>query len=169
MPRVHSVKKARKDNPAVKTGEPYYWWKFRDGQMHYSATPPRQSQLTSSEYLATFYGLQERIEDLTNDAEATLVDFADTLREVHGDLEALSSDTEEKADNVEEHFPGGSPVLELLRPRVEGCEVTAQSVEEAADAVDTLIDEVNAGEKDEAKAREEAVEALQRIEWQEDA
>jgi len=29
MPRVHFVKKARKDNSAAKAGESYYWWKFR--------------------------------------------------------------------------------------------------------------------------------------------
>ena len=43
MPRVNYVKKARKNNPAVKRGESYFWWKFRYGGKQYSKTRPRQS------------------------------------------------------------------------------------------------------------------------------
>lgn len=59
MARAHFVKKARKDNPAVKAGESYYWWKFRRGPKRYSKERPRPSQLTQSEFYGQVYGLQE--------------------------------------------------------------------------------------------------------------
>lgn len=67
MTKAHFVKKAAKDNPAVKKGEPYWWWKFmvggRGGPKHYSATRPRPSQLTQSEFLSAIYSQQEDLED----------------------------------------------------------------------------------------------------------
>ena len=153
MTRVTHVKRSRKDNPVVKKGEPYYWWKFRFGGIRYSATPPKPSQLTQSEFLSTFYSLQEHVADLTDgvgklktcaDVEA----LVDALREVQSDLEGLHDDTEEKHDNVEESFPNGSPVLELLESRRDGCQETCDAVETAADDI-TGVKETRAEEEQE--------------------
>lgn len=69
MPRVHFVKKARKDvsNSDIKKGESYYWWKFRFGGKCVSRTPPKQSQLTQSDFLSQIYKIQDRISEMTTD------------------------------------------------------------------------------------------------------
>lgn len=68
MPRVHYVKKARKDNGCVSKGESYYWWKFRYGSKCMSKKPPKASQLTQSEFLSTVYDINERIEECACDS-----------------------------------------------------------------------------------------------------
>ena len=66
MPRLHYVKKARKDNPAVKAGEPYYWWKHAWSAKQYSKTRPRPSQLTQSEFMSEYLSMGEDFEDALN-------------------------------------------------------------------------------------------------------
>lgn len=83
MPRVHYVKKARKDNPAVKAGEPYYWWQSYRDRKRYSATYPRPSQLTMSRW-GDVYAAREAIEDATtmeelNDAITEAIDAVQTV------------------------------------------------------------------------------------------
>ena len=83
MAQAHFVQKARKDNPAVKAGESYYWWKFRYGFKHYSATRPKQSQLTNSPFLSEMYAISEDLADMqspTDEIEG-LLDRIDALRE----------------------------------------------------------------------------------------
>ena len=67
MPRVHHVKKARKDNPAVKKGQPYYHWQRYRSRKQYSATYPKRSQLTSSGKLAAIYDAEDSVTDLSID------------------------------------------------------------------------------------------------------
>ena len=84
MPRVHYVKKSRKDNPAVKKGESYYHWKFAYSPKRYSKTRPRPSQLTQSYKLSRYYEAQEAIEDA----------------DAHGDIQELIDTLNEQAENV---------------------------------------------------------------------
>jgi len=96
MPRVHHVKKARKDNPAAKKGEPYYWWKFRYGGKRFSATRPRPSQLTQSKW-AMVLEAQEAVED------------AESLDDLRSALESASEtcgDCASEYEEAAEHFGG---------------------------------------------------------------
>jgi hypothetical protein len=69
MPRVHFVKKARKNYRAagIKRGDSYWWYETkRNGRFTGKVrcrTKPRRSQLTGSEYLSEVYGAQEALED----------------------------------------------------------------------------------------------------------
>lgn len=126
MPRVHYVKKARKDNPAVKAGEPYYWWKFRYGGKRYSKTRPLPSQLTQSEYLSTGYSLQECLptmfcvfEDLENDRD-----------EVVGQLEQLRDMSQESLDNMPQELQDSSDTGMLLQERVDNMESLISRVQD---------------------------------------
>jgi hypothetical protein len=115
MPRVTHVKKARKDNSAVKAGEPYFWWKFAYSPKRYSATRPRASQLTQSAYFGALHGMQENIEDteLNNDDDAESL-----AEEINSQIEELTSETQESLDNMPESLQY-SPTGELLQERID--------------------------------------------------
>ena len=72
MARVIHVQKARKDNPAVKKGQPYYHWSFRFGGKHYSATYPRPSQLTQSK-MSEVLSQQEACDDIISELDNNFV------------------------------------------------------------------------------------------------
>lgn len=116
MPRVHYVKKARKDNPAVSAGEPYYWWKFRYGGKHYSATPPRRSQLTQSAFLSELYELEDTLAE-----PDTLGELEEIRDELVKGLEELRDMAQESLDSMPEPLQEGD-TGQLLQERVDGLE-----------------------------------------------
>lgn len=130
MPRVHFVQKARKDNPAVKKGESYYWWKFRYGGKRYSATRPRGSQLTQSAYFGTIRSLGEQVEDFST---TSYEDIQGLKEDMVSELENLRDETQEKLDNMAEYNLEYSPTGEMLQERVD-------ALESAIDEID-MIDE----------------------------
>lgn len=97
MPRVKHVKKAAKDNAVVKKGEPYYWWKFRYGGKHMSATYPRSSQLTQSKWSGV-YSAQESIEDAEN-----AVDLADAIDNAIDEIQECADEYEEADEAMGGH------------------------------------------------------------------
>lgn len=131
MARANFVKKARKDNPAVKKGESYYWWKFKFGSKNYSKTPPKQSQLTQSEFLGTMYDIQDTISDLTTDS-----DFESEIPEIVSELEQLRDECEERRENMPEQLQdsGSGEMLQNRYDEVEG-------MMNELDSIDTDIDE----------------------------
>jgi len=128
MPRVHYVKKARKDNPAVKAGEPYFWWKFRYGGKRYSKTRPRNSQLTQSAYFSSVYSLQEYVEDFELEDPTDMETLVD---EVRSQIEDLRDETQSSLDNMPESLQY-SPTGELLQERVDALD----NVESELDYID---------------------------------
>lgn len=108
MPRVHHVKKALKDNPVAKKGESYYWWKpmvnGRGGAKRYSKTPPKPSQLTSSEFLGTVYDIQDEIATAAASTMAELIDLRDGWV---GEINDLKSETEDKLNNMPDGLQQG--------------------------------------------------------------
>jgi chromosome segregation ATPase len=136
MPRVHFVKKARKDNPAVKAGESYYHWSFRFGGKRYSKTYPKRSQLTQSGFLSELYDLQDGIDDRFKDLK-TGEDFDTALQDLISEVEGLRDECQDSLDNMPEHLQDSSSSGELLRERVDALE---QWVSEL-DGVDTDFDE----------------------------
>lgn len=161
MPRVHYVKKARKDNPVAKRGESYYWWKFRYGGKQYSTTRPRQSQLTQSPHLSMIYEAQEMIEDFSIPDAATFGDpheLAEAVRDLASEWEGaidtlreVASNYNESADNKEEYFPGGG-----------------DEIREKADAVESSADEAE-NQKDEIESIASQIDDLDEEDWVEDA
>jgi hypothetical protein len=121
MPRVTTVQAARKDQGTCgKCGDPlppgtgYRWWKFRYGGRYRrclkSSCYPTRSDLTNSGNRKTWYGIEDALGTLgqadSHDAlEASLDDLA-------AQVEDFGYEWEEKADNVEEHFPDDERVEE---------------------------------------------------------
>lgn len=125
MPRVHYVKKARKDNPAVKAGESYYWWKFRHGGKRYSRTPPRPSQLTQSPYYGQVRSLVERVEDESPTDNDDWISLRDEVRE---ELEALGQECQDNLDNMPDSLQY-SPTGELLQERIDACDNATMEID----------------------------------------
>jgi hypothetical protein len=118
MPRVHFVKKARKDNPVAKKGESYYWWKFRYGGKRYSTEPPKASQLTQSAYYASLYDLQDEIADYDC---AAYEDFECFVEEIKSTLSDIAEECQSSLDNMPEQLQQ-APTGELLQERIDACE-----------------------------------------------
>ena len=132
MPRVHLVKKSRKDYPGIPKGSTYYWWKFRYGGMHRSLIRPRQSQLTQSSHLSEAYSIQEDLEALIiQDIKEgiDLQEYADRIRE-------LGQNAEDSLYNMPDGLQQGD-VGQMLEQRTSDMEDWANELE----GVDTEIDE----------------------------
>lgn len=139
MPRVHHIKKARKDNPCCKKGESYYFWEFAFAGKSYSKTRPRQSQLTRSAYYSALFSLQEMIEDYT----VTDADDFDSLRsDVESSLEELRDEQQEKIDNMTEHGLEYTPSGELIQERLDCLEISLGELDMAGPAEEDKGDEL---------------------------
>jgi len=158
MPKVHHVKKARKNNPVCKAGESYYWWKFRYGGKHYNLTPPKASQLTQSPYLSVIYSCQEQWENLDDpnglDPEqwdvsyivTWLGEIADSMESIKDELFELVAKYEESADNMEEFFSGAERV-DQLRDAGMACDDTCSEIEQTYDSIRDTAKEIEAVEQ----------------------
>lgn len=125
MPRVHHVKKARKDNPVCKKGGSYYWWKFRYGGKRYSLTYPKQSQLTQSAYYASLYDLQDEIENADCDDSDSFESLRDSVAET---LQEIGQECQDSLDNMPEQLQY-APTGELLQERIDACDSAVSDVE----------------------------------------
>lgn len=112
MARATFVKKARRALPdyGIGIGDSYYWWKFRFGGKHYSKTPPKQSQLTSSPYLSQILEIQERVFD-REDPESF-------VEEIKSELESLKDELEGNLQNMPEGLQQGD-TGQLLQERID--------------------------------------------------
>lgn len=170
MARAHFVKKARNDNPSagIKKGDSYYWWKFmqggRGGPKHYSKTPPKQSQLTQSEFLSQVYDLQDRIEALSVDtsSENGLADLQGEVQSIADDIRSLGEEQSDKVSNMPDSLQQGS-IGEMLESRAESCEQWASDLE----GVDLEL-EKEEGESDEdlQSRAEDALFEVQNISYE---
>lgn len=158
MARVTKVLHAQKDYPEhnIKKGDTYYWWKFRFGGKHISLTPPKQSQLTQSDFLSTVYALQEDIEALTTEEE----DIQSFLDDIIGQLEELRDDCEDKRNNMPEQLQD-SDSGSLLQERYDNLDemisdlqgIETDGWEEVDDQ--TVIDDIGEKEEEDEETQEE--------------
>lgn len=127
MAKIHYVKKARVDNPAVKRGEGYYWWKLPFGDKSYSKTYPKRSQLTDSDYLGCVYDLQDSIKEYTwIDREE---DFTDMIDEIIDQLSDVRDQCQLNLDNMAPMLHS-APNGVLLQRRVDACEAALGEISE---------------------------------------
>lgn len=139
MPRVHFVKKARKDYPnaGIAKGESYYWWKFRYGGKQMSKTPPKPSQLTQSAFLSQLYDLQERVAEFGADDKDTVVDFLNELRD---EVENLASECQDSLDNMPYELQESSESGQLLQERIDMLEGVQMEIDDLLGAAESLPD-----------------------------
>lgn len=124
MPKLNFVKAARKDNPVVKKGEPYYWWKFAFGAKQFSEKRPSRSRLTQSEFFSNLWSLEDDFPDgfdNIDDMKSAFEDFKDALVE-------MRDEQEEKKENMPESLQE-SPTGELLQERYDNLDQWADEIE----------------------------------------
>jgi hypothetical protein len=133
---LHYVKKAQKDNPAVKKGEPYYWWQFAYGSKQYSKDRPKQSQLTQSEFWSAVYSLQETEYPGFDELESE-------IDNIKSELDTIRSDNEDKFNNMPDSLQQ-SETGQMLEERARACEEAMQSL----DDIDVKLDAEEPSEED---------------------
>lgn len=92
MPKVHHVKKSRKEFPGIPKGSEYWWWKFAFRPMIRSLKYPETWQLTRSKFLSEYL----RIKDKT----AKTLSSWDDLESLVSELEDLRDKTQSKLNNM---------------------------------------------------------------------
>ena len=117
--RVYHVKKARKDNPAVKKGESYYWWKFAFGPKKYSKTYPKRSQLTQSYFKSWLWDFEDSFEDRFAKVESS-DDLGSILEEVKYELTIMRDEVQANLDNMPLHLQDTSESGMLMQERIDG-------------------------------------------------
>lgn len=132
MPRVHFVKKARKDNPVAKKGESYHYWTPFRSSKKYSKEYPRQSQLCTGRKSSVMAAQESLADDLSGTEEADVIrqsceSCAETFRE-------LGDEYRESAENMREYFPDSE--------QADSMEEMADSLDNAADSLEGLDFEI---------------------------
>lgn len=143
MPKVHFVKKARKDNPVCKRGESYYWASFKTGprssMKRMWTTYPKQSQLTLSK-MSGAYAADETIDDIDT-VTMDHIDIAAAIRDVIEQVESVRDEYQESYDNMEQAFPSGCPTMEEIQEKIDALESWICGLENAETDAEN-IDEV---------------------------
>ena len=157
MPKVHFVKKARKDYPeaGIKKGESYYWWKFRYGGIQRSKTFPKKWQLTRSEFLSRVYQIEDELDNIDviiegkkpEEVETEIQSFID---EITMEIDELKDECQEKLDNMPEQLQDSSDAGVLLQERIEALGNWIDCLE----SIDISIDEELKGEDLEDRVNE---------------
>ena len=148
MPKVTKVLKARKAIPQYKieVGDTYYHWAFmvggRGGPKICSKTPPTRAQLTRSEYFGAVYAIFDG--DLANLEPEGAVE---ALRDAATAIEELGSEQQEKYDNMPDSLQQGD-TGQTLEARASSCESVKDALNEAADELETKLEELDKEEED---------------------
>ena len=134
MKRDRTQPEDENDAILIHKGESYWTWAFMTGPQMYSKTRPRQSQLTQSEFMSTYYGIMEQIEDWDPEDrdESTLEDFVEDIK---SQLEELRDETQERLDNMPESLQE-SDSGQLLQERIDECDNLISEFE----SIDTSFD-----------------------------
>lgn len=140
--------KAAKDYPGagIKKGDMYYYAKIKTGprssRQIRQLTPIRPSQLTSSDFLSQFYGLQERLADY----KGGIADLAGELNEIAEEARSLGEAEQEKFDNMPEPLQGGD-TGQMIEERAQAMEAWADSLEAAASTAEDKAGEFEKNEE----------------------
>ena len=106
------------DQILINKGESYWTWSFMYGGTYYSKTQPKPSQLTSSEFLSTVYGIQEEIDEWNPSDVTDVEEFVDDIK---NRLEELRDETQDKLDNMPYQLQDAD-TGQLLQERIEALE-----------------------------------------------
>jgi hypothetical protein len=126
----------------VKAGKDYPQYGIAKGQMHYTwsiftgassrtyrqLTPPRRSQLTGSEFLSAVFDIEDDLAALTS---------LDDLEDIIDRLDTLSSETQDKFDNMPEGLQQGD-TGQMLESRANGCSAAKDELDEIKDEYEAL-------------------------------
>ncbi len=156
MPRVNSVKSARKEHhcrkcgKTIEIGQPYIYWEFRYGgtvERCMTCPRPRHSELTQSDKLSALWAASESVEDAITAYESESWDdianfdvssLSEALRSAAEEVRSIGEQYQESADNIP---IDGSTVKEECEEKSGACEEWADTLEQAADEIDSIAPE----------------------------
>ena len=120
MKRDRTQPEDENDTILIHKGESYWTWAFMTGPQMYSKTRPRQSQLTQSEFMSTYYGIMEQIEDWEPEDhdESTLESFVEDIK---SQIEELRDETQDRLDSMPYQLQE-SDSGQLLQERIDECD-----------------------------------------------
>lgn len=139
MPKVHHVK-ARKDYPdkGIVKGQMCYVWSLKTGprssRNYRQLTPPKRSQLTTSDFLSQLY-------DIFDETVAKAEGFED-IATAADNLRDLGQEQQDKFDNMPEGLQQGD-TGQMLEARANGCESAAEELQSIADDLETKLSELD--------------------------
>lgn len=110
----------KSDVMIVEKGQEYYWWKLRNQEKQISLVPPKPSQLTQSEFLASAYEINEELANV-RDNVSNADDVSSFVEDIKDRIEDLRDEQEEKKGNMPEGLQEG-PTGELLQERYDACD-----------------------------------------------
>lgn len=113
MPKVHYVKKARKDYPGIKKGQSYYWFKLYKRSKVRQLTRPKRWQLTGSYFLSEVWQLEDEYEFDFEDLETS-------VEELVNQLESLLDECEANFSNMPDSLQYESETGQMLEERIDG-------------------------------------------------
>lgn len=139
MARVHE-RVARKDYPAqgIAKGDKYFTWKTRvtvgktyQSTVHRSKTRPATT--SQSEFAGQLAGIQEAL---------AACEDSDAMRSVAEEVRDLGAECQEKFENMPEGLQQGD-TGQMLEERASNCESWADEIEQAAEALDEKLGEID--------------------------
>lgn len=144
MPQVRKLE-ARKDYPqfGIEKGQEHYVWSFYGSGSIRSLTPPKQSQLTSSDTLRTLLEVVEEIQAVDTDRLSI-----DDIRDWSERLETGQGMADEAFENLSEGLQQG-PLGERLQQWSETADALRSTLEEVSNEWESL-EELDAEELEEA-------------------
>lgn len=147
------------DEILINAGESYWTWCFYGGQLIYSKTKPRQSQLTNNSFKQELYSIQESIEDFSTEDPDDVGVF---VEELISNLEELRDTCQESFDNIPEQLQEGN-AGQILQERIENLDDVISNLENIDTEFSSELDE---SEKDGMSQEEwERQEEDEREEW----
>lgn len=130
------------DKILIHKGESYWTWCFMNQNPQYSKTKPRPSQLTQSEFLSQYYGIQEQIEDFAPEAPEDVQEFVD---DIVSQLEELRDECQDRFDNMPYQLQDADSG-QMLQERIDECDSLISDLE-SIDAEYCPDDEENEDEE----------------------
>jgi len=157
MPKLHHVKKARKDNEKykIKRGDSYYWWQFAFGSKICSLTRPKRSQLTQSWFYGAIYDLEDEYQTLKPQNYLDSDSLDSLVEDIKGSLQEILEQCQESIENIPPNLEY-SPSADILNDRVEG-------LEEWIDNLGSVETDVDIDVEDEEEREELIGEILQEV------
>lgn len=163
MARTHFVKKARKAirYAGIKKGDSYYWWKFRFGGKRVSKTPPKQSQLTQSDFWSAVFSAQETAAESVPEFDS----LASVRDDLVYDLQNIEDETQGKFDNMPEGLQQGD-TGQMLEERVSAIQDVISEIE-GIDCEPEIDETEGAEEKESDEEKQERIDKLREEKAQE--
>lgn len=154
------LRKAAKDYPdhGIAKGDQYYFAQIKTGPRSSrtirSKSPIPRSQLTTSEFLSTLYGIED-VDIPSCSCPADIESVIDSLRE-------LGEEQREKYDNMPEGLQQGD-TGQLLEQRADGCEAACGELEDIQTRWESELESAGDDEVEIERINEEFGEELQGV------